>query len=99
MLDKTEYAQLHSDAMRATQEFRAQHRLPLTGLSSEERFRPVLDLYEQLTGFRETNVNAVMHHRLALYGPPCTICGKPLRTPQASRCMVCGAGAPLSPRP
>ena len=50
-----------------------------------------LDLYEEMTGLRETNINAIWHHRIALYGPPCTECGKPLRTPRASFCAACGA--------
>ncbi len=48
-----------------------------------------LAVYEDLTGFRETNVNALFHHRLSLYGPPCGKCGKPLRTPQARYCAMC----------
>ncbi|SFL11789.1 hypothetical protein [Lysobacter sp. cf310] len=50
-----------------------------------------LDFYERLTGFHESNANALWHHRLSLYGPACTGCGKPLRTPQASFCPACGA--------
>ncbi|KRD73883.1 hypothetical protein ASE43_17540 [Lysobacter sp. Root983] len=50
-----------------------------------------LSFYERLTGFREANPNALWHHRASLYGPPCTNCGKPLRTPQASYCPACGA--------
>jgi hypothetical protein len=50
-----------------------------------------LDEYERLTSYREKNPNAVWHHRLALYGPPCRVCSKPLRTPKASRCVACGA--------
>jgi len=56
-----------------------------TGSSAEiiERFHgPVLREYERITGFHETNPNAVYHHRLALYGPGCSNCGKPLRTPR-----------------
>ena len=49
-----------------------------------------LDLYFRLTGVRETNVNAIYHHRLSLYGPPCAWCGKPLRTPKAKFCAACG---------
>lgn len=97
MLDEREYAlvaKLYNAAFRATREFREEYQLPLVGLGIEERFRPMLDLYEQITGFRETVAAAVMHHRLALYGPPCAVCGKPLRTPRASRCVVCGAAVP-----
>jgi hypothetical protein len=58
--------------------------------SIEERLQPVLDYYNNLTGFGETEANAVMHHRISLYGPPCEQCGKPYRTPQASFCAACG---------
>jgi hypothetical protein len=58
--------------------------------SIADLFRNCLDAYEQITGYRETNPNAIMHHRLALYGQSCRACGKPLRTPQASICAVCG---------
>jgi hypothetical protein len=50
----------------------------------EARFTPMLDAYERLTGWHETNPAAVMHHRLSQYGPPCHSCGKPLRTPVAA---------------
>ena len=43
---------------------------------------PVLQEYERLTGFHETNINAIYHHVASLYGPPCSCCGKPLRTPE-----------------
>lgn len=61
-----------------------------TALQSVDSIR-ALSLYERLTGFRETNPSALWHHRASLYGPPCTSCGKPLRTPQASYCPACGA--------
>jgi hypothetical protein len=45
--------------------------------------------YEELTGRRETDVNVVRHHRVAMYGPPCKKCGKPLRTFKARLCAGC----------
>jgi hypothetical protein len=54
-------------------------------------FQPALDAYERITGFRETNYNALSHHRVALYGPPCHNCGRPLRTPDARLCGSCMA--------
>jgi hypothetical protein len=92
MLDESEYAvarELYRGGMRATKEFREKWRVPLKDAKLEERFRPLLEWYEKLTGFKETNENAVMHHRLVLYGPPCKRCGKPLRTPKAKLCGAC----------
>jgi hypothetical protein len=56
-----------------------------------ERFHgPVLREYERITGFHETNPNAVYHHGFSLYGPPCPNCKKPLRSPKARFCAACG---------
>jgi hypothetical protein len=52
-------------------------------------FAPMLAEYERITGFRVTNPNPVFHHFLALYGPPCQYCGKPLRTRHAKLCGSC----------
>jgi len=51
--------------------------------------RGLLDEYERLTGFRETDLYAVLHHRIALYGPPCPRCDTALRTPVAYKCFEC----------
>jgi len=66
------------------------------GSDSEAAFmttgmKRLLDEYNRITGFGETNPSAVWHHRIALYGPPCGECGKPLRSPTASFCAACGA--------
>jgi hypothetical protein len=55
----------------------------------EQMFGPALDEYELITGIRETNPNALYHHVLSMYGPPCEHCGRPLRTPQAKLCGSC----------
>lgn len=60
------------------------------GKTSAERGRLLLDYYESVTGEKETVPNAVMHHRIAQYGPLCEQCGKPYRTPKASFCAACG---------
>ena len=92
MLDEDEYAEVHhlyGECMKGAKEFRLKWGVPMDA-SLEERFRPVTDWYEGRTGMRGCHHNAVMHHRLALYGPPCRDCGKPLRTPQARICAACG---------
>lgn len=53
-------------------------------------FAAALQEYKRITGFAETNGNALWHHRLSLYGPECTACGHPLRTPKARHCASCG---------
>jgi hypothetical protein len=57
----------------------------------EEMFGPLLREYERITGFAETNPNAIYHHVLSMYGPPCKKCGKPMRTPKAKLCGTCMA--------
>jgi hypothetical protein len=58
---------------------------------TSRRVAVLLDGYEEMTGYRETNPNAVFHHVISQYGPPCRACAKPLRTPRASFCAACGA--------
>ena len=54
--------------------------------------RHFIDMYRMLTGFEETNANAIMHHVLDMYGPECPKCTKPLRTKTARYCVECGFG-------
>jgi hypothetical protein len=92
MLDEEEFAavsRLHRDAIIETKTYRERHGVALRDVPTGEYFRPMLDCYERLTGMKETNPNAVWHHRLSLYGPPCKRCGKPLRTPSAKLCGSC----------
>ncbi len=56
----------------------------------EDRFEAVRAEYLRLTGFAESNHNAIIHHAVELYGPPCRSCDKPLRTPEARQCAACG---------
>jgi hypothetical protein len=56
-----------------------------------ERF---LAEYEQRTGFRGDHAKDFLHHLRASFGPLCGECGKPLRTPRASKCMECGGPRP-----
>src|SRR3954467_1910433 len=83
---KTEMPMLEEDEFREVMSLR--HAAPGTE-SLNEKFAPMLAAYERITGFRETNPNAVFHHRLSQYGPPCQNCGRPLRTPQAKLCGSC----------
>lgn len=59
------------------------------GTATERMFGPLLREYERITGVHELNPNAIYHHVLSMYGPPCAFCGKPLRTPQAKVCGFC----------
>jgi hypothetical protein len=94
MLDESEWEQIFPDLQRGFQEVREYRQAH--GSSFEEAKQHVygqgaLKRYFEMTGFHETNVTALWHHRLSRYGPPCHTCGKPLRTPRAKLCAACGA--------
>jgi hypothetical protein len=62
-------------------------------------WEPAYRAVERMTGMSIGNRAAVWHHRLSRYGPPCTSCGKPLRTPRARLCAACGAAVTVSAQP
>ena len=78
MLDEQEYRQVFAQLDKGTE-----------GDLRERKFSAIRNEYERITGYHESNHNAIFHHRLDLYGPPCAKCGKPLRTPQAKLCGAC----------
>jgi hypothetical protein len=98
MLDEQEYTEafrLYGECLNATKEFRQRWNVPLANASIDERFRPIREWYEQLTGVPGCHANAILHHRFSDFGNPCRVCGKPLRSPRAKLCAACGAPAPL----
>ncbi len=99
MLETEEFALVHQARIHGmgVVEREAQRRGSVLNLMQpngpiERYHQPVLEMYRLLTGFVETNVNAVWHHVADQYGPPCPQCHKPLRTPQARFCVACGFG-------
>lgn len=81
MLDKEEFAiasKLYSEGF------------SIAKVNLQDRFKELLDYYNGLTGFGETEPNAIMHHAIELIGPDCENCGKPYRTPEAKICVLCG---------
>jgi hypothetical protein len=94
MLDEHEWQQILPnllEGIRRIQEYRQNHHASLTEAKRHVYVEGALERYYAVTGFRETNINALWHHRLSLFGPPCRSCGKPLRTPRAKLCAACGA--------
>jgi len=92
MLDEAEFAEiaaLYSEAIGSTKALRRETGVSLQHPSVYERFRFVRERYEAITGYHETNANAILHHRISLYGPPCVQCEKPLRSSKAKVCGSC----------
>ena len=98
MMDEQEFAQVdaaHRSAAQAAKDYRARQGTNLAQTPLDEFYRPVQTLYVQLSrgaGLEAPIVSAdhVLKHRLAAYGPACTACGIPLRTPDAKVCAACG---------
>lgn len=102
MLDEGEWALMDpalSEAATRIKRYRQEHDVSLP-VALPVAAKDAFDLYERMTGYRETSLETIRHHRASLYGPPCARCGKPLRTPHASFCAACGqVHEPLSPPP
>ncbi len=93
MLDEDEYravAVLYSACTREVKTFRQVHDALLSQTPVYDLFEPVRQAYERMTGMTNCHQDAIMHHRISIYGPPCCVCGKPLRTPLARFCVACG---------
>jgi hypothetical protein len=88
MLDEAEFKACFSDGGPFADAITGKTTSPV--LAKQRWHLRVLERYRSITGFNETNINAVYHHRLSLYGKPCPACGKPFRTPQAKYCASCG---------
>jgi hypothetical protein len=93
MLDEVEWEQVLPNLTGAVDEikrYRDAQGVTLAKAKDQVYGKGALDKYYQITGFRETNVNAIWHHRISNFGPPCAMCGRSLRTPRAKFCAECG---------
>lgn len=68
------------------------------GSTMGERWIKLVKYYEEVTGWPDEYPNAIIHHLVHIYGPPCKQCGKPYRTPQARLCAACGHKRPFTKR-
>ena len=93
MLDEQEFAVIEALYFRALRSINDRaHDHPADGDFMLEQYRPVLETHHQMTGWdKPIDPHSILHHRIQMYGPPCSSCGKPLRTPRAKYCAACGS--------
>jgi hypothetical protein len=98
MLNPEEAAVVHAalrSAIEETQRYREQYGTSLeSALASGAGAygtQQALALYEQITGYSESDAEVLWHHDISKFGPACRTCGKPLRTASAKICVECGA--------
>lgn len=99
MLDEHEWERIAphlANGIEQIKRYREMHRVSLAEAKAAGYGQEALKVYYQITGFQETNPDALWHHRLSLFGAPCSFCGKPLRTPNAKLCAECGASCSTS---
>src|SRR4051794_20564619 len=91
MLDEGEFdeiSKLYSECAHQAKQCRLR-----TNASIEEvqvYFRPMQLELERITGVADCDPHEALHHRLSRFGPLCNRCGKPLRSPDAKRCVERG---------
>ncbi len=93
MLDEDEYkviSELYTNCIKSVKKYREEKDVSLSATPVDDIFEPVRKKYEEITGLANIHRNAIIHHRISLYGDPCSKCGKPLRTPRAKQCAACG---------
>ncbi|MDX8351927.1 hypothetical protein [Cognatiyoonia sp. IB215182] len=92
LLDEEEWSVLkpHLDnRLNEIKEYREQHHCSISEAAAKSSASS-LRVYEQLTGARLDHPDQLWRVRRTQYGPVCTQCGKPLRTPRAKFCAECG---------
>ena len=98
MLEEAEFEAVRAEYLAATKaikEHRASTGTSLRNVPVGEFYRPMRDLYAHLArehGMEPSPVppEHILKHRFGAFGPPCTECGLPLRTPRARICAACG---------
>jgi peptide methionine sulfoxide reductase MsrB len=98
MLSEQEYDYIHALWYQCVQ---AKSKLNRRDRDSEEKvrgvFRPFNEAYFSLTGEPGIYPCFTLYHRRADFGPLCSQCGKPLRTPRAKFCAGCGQVSGIQP--
>lgn len=87
-LNKEEYKKienLYFECMKLAQDNRVRNNAALNDI-----FTPIREEYEKITGYKNMDHFAILHHSLSFLGPDCPSCGMPLRTPVAKLCPECG---------
>ena len=93
LLDEKEWEEIEPllrDGIRDIKNYREKTHAELSEALAKNQALPALQRYKEMTGFAETNINAIYHHRRSNYGDPCPDCGRLLRTPRAKMCPECG---------
>jgi len=92
MLSDEEYLRIQQalrERLAAVKGYRKEHGTSIE--VAQRNIRPVSTAYyERLTGQVLASANDLYHVQASLYGPDCSACQKPLRTPRAKMCAECG---------
>ena len=91
LLDDDEYATIESIYYACMRRAKTQRSPEWDREEVRAYFVPARRTYAEMTGETDVEHEEIIKHRRSAYGPPCTTCGKPLRTPKASHCAECGA--------
>ncbi len=93
LLNEDEWEEIYPlliSGMRDLKRYRGDTHASISEALAKNQGLPVLLKYKELTGFTETNINAIWHHRRNSFGPECPNCDKLFRTSKAKLCAECG---------
>lgn len=66
-----------TNALEQIMRYREEHGVSLAEAREKGYGQQAMRVYEMLTGHQASCADALWHHRISIYGPPCSACGKP----------------------
>jgi Zn finger protein HypA/HybF involved in hydrogenase expression len=89
--DFHEFALVYNKCVQNVKDYRSQHGTSLANTPTDELYRPAIDKYEELTGFRGADAfHLYRKHQVSRFKLFCDSCNLYYLAPKTGKCPKCG---------